>query len=80
MTSDELIRDLRRIDWLIDVLSTPDGADEEDLDDLRWLWERRRALAALLVVRRAQRGKRIVSLDLWRHGRTRRPDPAVRVA
>jgi hypothetical protein len=69
MTSDKLLRDLRDIDWLIAVLSAQPGAAGEDLEDLRWLRERRRFLATLLRTRRAQKGKKIVSLALWRSGR-----------
>ena len=69
MTSDDLVRDLREVDWLIAALSAPYGADQEDLEDLRWLRARRRFLSALLAVRRAQKGKKIVNLELWRHGR-----------
>jgi predicted nucleic acid-binding Zn ribbon protein len=67
MTSDELARDLRDIDELITVLSASDS-DLADADDLHWLLERRRSVSELLAVRRAQRGKKIVSLAMWRYG------------
>ncbi len=69
MTSDNLVRDLREIDHLIVALSTPDGVDDDDFEDLRWLEERRRFLWALLAVRRQQRNEKIVSLEVWRYGR-----------
>lgn len=67
MTSDNLMRDLRDIDRLIVALSAP-NSDEEDLEDLRWLRARRKFLSALAEVRRAQRGKKVVSLEVWCHG------------
>jgi hypothetical protein len=80
MTSDELLRELCHIDWLIAALSTPLGADDVDLDDLRWLGCRRRFLRTLIEIRHAQRGKKVVSLDLWRGGRATTTRKAVRVA
>jgi hypothetical protein len=68
MTSDELVRDLRDIDRLVAALSAPDGVDAEDLDDFRWLLAQRQSLSRLLASRRAQRGKKVVSLSLWRYG------------
>jgi hypothetical protein len=67
MTSDELARDLQDIDELITALSASDG-DLADVDDLHWLLERRRSVSELLAIRRAQRGKKIVSLAMWRCG------------
>jgi len=87
-TSDKLAHDLRDIDRLIAALRTPLGVDDEDIESLRWLQARRRSLSSLLAVRRRQRGKKVVSLELWRHGSapkaaksrgapaTRRLDPA----
>jgi hypothetical protein len=69
MTSDNLVRDLRDVSRLIAALSTPYNGDEEDFEDLRWLQARRKLLLALLEVRREQRGKKVVSLDVWRNGR-----------
>jgi hypothetical protein len=66
MTSDALIRDLRDIDWLIGALTAADTVDVDDLDDLCWLLARRRSLSDLLETRRAQKGKKLVSLALWR--------------
>jgi hypothetical protein len=67
MTSDELARDLRDIDELITALSASDNGFA-DVDDLYWLLERRKSVSELLAIRRAQRGKKIVSLAMWRHG------------
>jgi hypothetical protein len=67
MTSDKLARDLRDIDELITALSAADS-NLADVDDLHWLLERRRSVSELLAMRRAQRGKKIVSLAMWRHG------------
>jgi hypothetical protein len=68
LTSDELVRDLRDIEWLIAIMNSFEESDCDDLDDLRWLRTRRRFLNRLLSVRRAQKGKKIVSLELWRRG------------
>jgi hypothetical protein len=68
ITSDDLIQGLQDIDRLIASLSPSAGVDEEDLRDLRWLLAKRQSLSALLAVRRAQKGKKVVSLDLWRDG------------
>jgi hypothetical protein len=70
MTSDELARDLRDIDELIMTLSAPESHDTADADNLHWLVQRRRTVSHLLAIRRAQRGKKIVSLALWRYGST----------
>lgn len=72
MTSDELLRDLRQIEWLLAALAEPGGTGEEDADDVQWLRANRRLLSDILAVRRAQRGKKVVDLDLWRYGRAMR--------
>jgi hypothetical protein len=69
MTSDEILRELGHIDWLIAALNASQGAEEIALDDLRWLAGRRKFLQSLIEIRRAQKGKKVVSLDLWRDGR-----------
>lgn len=68
MTSDKLARDLREIDQLIAVLSAPHAGQSNDLEDLNWLLARRRSMSELLAIRRAQRGKKVVSLAIWRYG------------
>ena len=68
MTSDELAQDLHQIDELITALSAPERAEFADLDDLNWLMARRQMVSELIVIRRAQRGKKIVSLAIWRYG------------
>lgn len=80
MTSDEILRELGHIDGLIAALSMSQGAEEIDLDDLRWLAGRRRFLRSLLEIRREQKGKRVVSLDLWRDGQAVMARSAARVA
>lgn len=68
LTTPQLERDLKEIDQLIASLRRACNVDLEDLNDLSWLQGRRRYVLALLGARRAQKGKRIVSLDLWRNG------------
>jgi hypothetical protein len=68
MTSDELAEDLHQIDQLITVLSAPERVEHTDRDDLNWLMARRQMVSELIAVRRAQRGKKIVSLAIWRYG------------
>ncbi len=69
MTSDEIMRELGHIDRLIAALNASQGAEEIAFDDLRWLVGRRKFLQSLIEIRRAQKGKKVVSLDLWRDGR-----------
>ena len=80
LTTPQLERDLTEIDQLIAALRRACNVDLEDLDDLSWLQGRRRYVLALLGARRAQKGKRIVSLDLWRNGGLRANDIAPRAA
>jgi hypothetical protein len=80
MNSEEILRELGHIDGLIAALNASRGAEEIDLDDLRWLAGRRRFLRSLIEIRRAQTGKKVVSLDLWRDGRAVAPHSAARVA
>jgi hypothetical protein len=75
-TSDSLLHDFRDMDRLIAALSTPFDIDDEDIEELRWLRARRRFLLSLLAVRRDQRGKKVVSLELWRHGNVTAPSGA----
>jgi len=75
-TLDSLLHDLRDMDRLIAALSTSFDIDDEDIEDLRWLRARRRFLLLLLAVRRDQRGKKVVSLELWRHGNVTAPSGA----
>jgi hypothetical protein len=80
MTSEEILRELGHIDGLIAALNAFRGAEEVDLDDLRWLAGRRRFLRSLIEIRRAQKGKKVVSLALWRDGRAITARSAARVA
>jgi hypothetical protein len=68
MTSDAVRHELSRIEALIEAIRNSFPAAEEDIDDLRWLSEQRTFLRAVLAVRRAQCGKRLVSLEVWRIG------------
>ncbi len=68
MTTPQLVNDIREIDHLIDALRMTQSADADDLDDLNWLQGRRRYIQTVLASRRAQKGKKIVSLNVWRYG------------
>jgi len=68
LTTPQLTRDLKEIDLLIAALRRGYNIDPEDLDDLSWLQGRRRYVLTVLAARRAQKGKQVVSLDLWRNG------------
>jgi hypothetical protein len=68
LTTPQLTRDLKEIDQLIAALRRNYNIDAEDLDDLSWLQGRRRYVLTVLAARRAQKGKQVVSLDLWRNG------------
>ena len=76
----EVKRDLVQINRLIAVLRVMPTFDLSDLDDLNWLLHRRRFLLATLASREVQRGKRVVSLDMWRSGGRRTPDASLQVA
>lgn len=80
MTSDELARDLRDIDRLLAALNAPHDVEDEDLEDLCWLLERQRFLSAVLAIRRAQKGRKVVDLELWRYGGALASGRAVAVA
>lgn len=68
MTTPQLRIDLREIEHLIGMLGRVPRADAGDLNDLAWLRDRRRYVLALLAARRAQKGRKVVRLDLWRDG------------
>ena len=80
LTTPQLERDLTEIDQLIAALRRACNVDLEDLNDLSWLQGRRRYVLALLSARRALKGKRIVSLALWRNGGFAASDVAPRAA
>ena len=80
MTSDEILRELGHIDWLISALNASPGVEDSDLDDLRWLAGRRGFLRSLIEIRRKQKGKKVVRLDLWRDGGGITARSAARVA
>ena len=68
LTTAQLERDLKEIEHLIAGLRRTGHKDIGDFDDLNWLQSRRRYVLAVLASRRAQRGKKVVRLDLWRTG------------
>lgn len=68
MTLNAIRYDLARIEALIAALTGGSPFDNGDWEDLLWLRQRRAVLQALLASRRAQRGKSVVSLDIWRYG------------
>ncbi|HXZ00821.1 MAG TPA: hypothetical protein VEI03_12530 [Stellaceae bacterium] len=77
MNSDDLMRELRNIEWLIAALSAhPNG----DSVDLRWLRAQHKLLSALREFRAAQKGEKVVSLADWRWGRAAAFVEAARVA
>ncbi len=80
LTTPQLTRDLEEIDQLIAALRRSCNIDAEDLDDLSWLQGRRRYVLTVLAARRAQKGKQIVSLDLWRTGGVAMPAATSRAA
>lgn len=80
LTTPQLTRDLKEIDQLIAALRRACLIDAEDLNDLSWLQGRRRYILTVLATRRAQQGKRIVNLDLWRNGGVPMPAATSRAA
>lgn len=68
MTTEELSRELGNTARLIALLRFASGDQAEDLEDLLWLQRRQRYLASLRAIRAAERGKKVVSLALWRDG------------
>ena len=68
MTSDAVRHDLAKIEALIALLGWTSPHDSEDFGDFNWLIEQRACLRAILAIRRAQKGRKVVSLALWRDG------------
>lgn len=68
LTSDAVRHELSRIEALIAVLGNGAPIGDDDVEDLHWLTEQRIYLHALLLVRQAQCGQRLVSLAFWRDG------------
>ena len=77
MTSAAIRHEISYLDALIEALGGSYPISEDEVEDIRWLKEQRKHLCALLAVRQAQCGKRLVSLEVWRNGR---PDQAVATA
>lgn len=71
MTSEEINRELVEIDNVLALMHACDSDDFADLEDRLWLNQRRSYLAALAGIRRAQQGKKVVSLAIWRNGNLR---------
>jgi hypothetical protein len=67
-TTPQLRLDVKEIDQLIATLRRTYGRQAEELEDLRWLRNRRHYILALLASRRAQSGRKVVRLDSWRDG------------
>lgn len=80
VTTPQLMRDLKELEHLIAALRRGLATDPDDLEDLSWLQSRRRYVLALLAARRAQKGRKVVRLDLWRDGGISIPGGARRVA
>ncbi len=76
LTSEQLTRDLGKIDNLIALLCALDDMDEEDVRDLGWLRATRHSLCALLAARRAEASKKIVRLGFWRESYARQSVPS----
>jgi len=68
LTTPQLRFDLQEIHKLILALRRAPNIDPGDIEDLKWLRDRQRYIVALLTLRRAQIGKKIISLELWRDG------------
>jgi hypothetical protein len=68
VTSEELNRELAEIENVLVLLQACRSDDFADLEDRLWLNRRRSYLAALAEIRRAQKGKKVVSLAMWRDG------------
>lgn len=68
MTSEELNRELVEIENVLVLVQACRSDDFADLEDRLWLNRRRSYLAALAEIRRAQKGKKVVSLAVWRDG------------
>lgn len=73
LTTADLVHDLERIEHLIALMTEAASFDGPDLGDLGWLINMRQDLTALLALRRALKGEKIVDLELWRVGFARPP-------
>ena len=68
MTTEELSRELVEIDNVLALMRACGSDDFADLEDRLWLKQRRSYLSALATIRRAEKGKNVVSLAVWRDG------------
>lgn len=78
-TTPELRHDLDQIDAVIAALHRV-MMGQDDADDLAWLQGRRRCILEALAWRRAQKGKKLVDLTLWRCGGIPLEEAIARVA
>jgi hypothetical protein len=76
----ELAHDLRQINELIIALRAASAHEDDDLDDMRWLQERRRFILSVIAARDLQKQQRVVSLAAWRSGRLLGGESQSRVA
>jgi hypothetical protein len=68
VTTDELSRELVEIENVLALMRAGHSDEFADLEDRLWLNQRRSYLSALATIRRAQKGKKVVSLAVWREG------------
>lgn len=80
LTTPQLLHDLAEIDQVIAALRRTQNGNANDFGDMNWLQTRRRYILAVLASRRSQKGKKVVSLDLWRSGGLLTEKPARHVA
>lgn len=76
----ELTRDLHQIDGLIVALHSAQAYEDDDLDDMRWLQERRRFIVGVITARNLQKQQSVVDLAAWRSGRSMQHEARSRVA
>jgi len=68
LTTPRLLHDLAEIDQVIAALRRMQNESAHGSSDMNWLQARRRHILAVLASRRSQKGKKVVSLALWRSG------------
>ena len=69
MTCDQLRQDLSEVQQMLAALDSRRTLDRGQLEDLRWLTERRDVLAALFDARRRELARKVVRLAVWRGDR-----------
>jgi hypothetical protein len=68
VTTEELSRELIEIENVLVLMRASCSDDFADLEDRLWLNRRRSYLSALAAIRRVEKGKKVVSLAVWRDG------------